>query len=449
MRSVVFLAVSMALLVACGPGRPSGTCGLGTTETAGVCVATGVCGTGTHEQAGVCVADNSCGAGTTLVGTQCVGVGSVLCGAGTVFDGTQCVSTTLTCGAGTVKQGNQCVPSGSAVSCGSGTVLQGGQCVPSGAAITCGPGTVQQGSQCIASGATVTCGAGTTLQGNQCVAFSGLTCGAGTTQSGGQCVAVSSGSGNYVLRAPLTVVPADGYSKVPVFALGTMPGGGASTEAVVVTVSPSYAGTVSPATFNLGALGTTLYFTPCSATSPACSGTFTIDLALASAPSVVVASTGTLSLVPPQGVGSAAVCLLGGNTVFFDGDSGDYIFPSTATITQGTWSASGGARYVSIHVTPSDSQQGLWWDLDFSTQQLGQDMTTTVYTQAERAPFAAPGHPGIDIGGDGRGCNTISGSFQVHSITWQGATLRDFTASFEQHCEGGAAALRGCVHFAQ
>jgi len=200
----------------------------------------------------------------------------------------------------------------------------------------------------------------------------------------------------------------------------------------------------------LGALGTTSYFTPCNSNSSGCSGTFTIDLALASNPSVAVASTGTLHLAQPTGVGSAAACLGGGNVIFYSGDPGDWVFSGTTTITQGTWGASGSARNLTVHVDPSNgTTQGLWWNLNFSTRQVGQDMGVDVYTQAERAPFASPGHPGIDISGDGRGCNTITGAFQVESIRWQGSALKDFTASFEQHCEGGTPALRGCVHFEQ
>jgi hypothetical protein len=68
---------------------------------------------------------------------------------------------------------------------------------------------------------------------------------------------------------------------------------------------------------------------------------------------------------------------------------------------------------------------------------------------AERSAFASPGHPGIDISGDGRGCNTITGRFEIRELTWSGGVLNAFTATFEQHCEGGSATLRGCVHYAR
>jgi hypothetical protein len=449
---LVFFA---ALSAACGSGshlQGTVSCGAGTTEIDGVCTAMGdVCGTGTHDVGGTCVADRTCGMGTTLVGTECVGLGTTTCGSGTTLQGTMCVATIIGCGTGTMLQGNVCVPSGSSgLTCGAGTMQQGTQCVPTGAAITCGAGTVLQGTTCVASGVTVTCGAGTTLQGNQCIATSPVTCGPGTQLTNNQCVVIAGGDGgSYEVRVPVTQVPADGYSKIPVFSIGTLANGLPSMEPVVLVVNPSYAGTVSPASFNLALLGNSSYFTPCSSSSPACSGTFEITLARAAAPSVPVATSGTLTLVPPTGVGSSAPCVGTSSVIFYSGDSGDYIFPGTETITQGTWSASGGTSYLTIHVDPMDSTQGLWWDLDFSTQQLGQPIAVNVYQNAERAPFASPGHPGIDIGGDGRGCNTITGAFQVEAISWNGTTLTEFMASFEQHCEGGTPALRGCVHYVQ
>jgi hypothetical protein len=81
--------------------------------------------------------------------------------------------------------------------------------------------------------------------------------------------------------------------------------------------------------------------------------------------------------------------------------------------------------------------------------QLNKPLDAQVYSDAQRDPFEMPGHPGLSITGDGRGCNTLTGSFQIEDLTMTGATVTSFTATFEQHCEGGGAALRGCVHFQQ
>jgi hypothetical protein len=83
----------------------------------------------------------------------------------------------------------------------------------------------------------------------------------------------------------------------------------------------------------------------------------------------------------------------------------------------------------------------------FSTAQVGA-MRPQVYDGAERAALESPGHPGLDIAGNGRGCTTLEGRFQVVTVDVVNALVRDFTATFEQSCEGHPL-LRGCVHYEQ
>ena len=72
-----------------------------------------------------------------------------------------------------------------------------------------------------------------------------------------------------------------------------------------------------------------------------------------------------------------------------------------------------------------------------------------VYEMAQRWPFNQPGHPGLSISGDGRGCNTLTGRFQVHRLELQAGTtmVQRALVSFEQHCEGGSNMLSGCIRF--
>ena len=66
------------------------------------------------------------------------------------------------------------------------------------------------------------------------------------------------------------------------------------------------------------------------------------------------------------------------------------------------------------------------------------------FTNAERAPFVTGRAPGIDINGDGRGCNTLGGRFEITTLTWASAgTVAVMDVLFEQHCEGMRPALRG------
>jgi hypothetical protein len=310
--------------------------------------------------------------------------------------------------------------------------------------MSCGPGTSADGGECLPNPEDGGPDAGSVDGGE-------ISCGPGTHLAGEVCLPDAMGSVRYEVRVAVAQLGADGFSQIPVFVIGTNADGTPATDTVVLTTSVPGEGTIAPQTFAVSAVGTTAYFTPCSsAADPACLGTFTINLALASAPSTVIAHSIPITLIAPSGVGSTAPCLIGGNVVFFDGDNGDYIHPGAATITQGMWSITSNMMPpsdITVHVRPTQSTQGLWWDLEFGSAQLNQPLAAQVYENAERAAFASPGHPGIDIGGDGRGCNMISGKFQIETLTATGATVSSFTATFEQRREGGSAALRGCVHF--
>src|SRR5919204_859392 len=127
-------------------------------------------------------------------------------------------------------------------------------------------------------------------------------------------------------------------------------------------------------------------------------------------------------------------------------DSGDYIgggqdrlfTPGDTAI-----SVSGSTGYLTVHLSGGSS--GTWFDMDFAAPP-GQALAPGVYDRAQRAPFREAGRPGIDISGDGRGCNTISGRFEVRDFAVSAdGVLQRLWIVYEQHCEGGPAALFGEV----
>jgi hypothetical protein len=91
--------------------------------------------------------------------------------------------------------------------------------------------------------------------------------------------------------------------------------------------------------------------------------------------------------------------------------------------------------------------------LFFGTDQLGIPIQPGFYPMAERADFASPGHPGLDVSFQNRGSNMVFGSFTITDVTF----FRDasnvlevgtFSASFEQHSERpDAPALRGTFDY--
>jgi len=301
------------------------------------------------------------------------------------------------------------------------------------------------GCTSVSKNGDVSCGDGTKNVSGVCEPS--VTCGAGTHVDNGTCVPdVTPAGGGYQIRLQTNQIGADGLSKLPLLVIGTNADGTPSTAQVVLNTDRAGAGTFTTPAPTLGPLGASTYFVPCNATTPGCVGPAKLTLALASAPSTIVASV-DISLVQPMGVYTAAPCMTGGNVMFFDGN--DYIYSGTLTVTQGTWSGSTSSQHLTLGVTPSGQNQGAWWTLDFDSSQLMVPLDVGVYEGAERYPFESPGHPGIDVSGDGRGCNTISGRFEVHDIASDASGLVSATVSFEQHCESGTSVLDGCIHYAR
>ena len=92
------------------------------------------------------------------------------------------------------------------------------------------------------------------------------------------------------------------------------------------------------------------------------------------------------------------------------------------------------------------------FSLSFAANHLGRNLAVGTYADAERAAFAAPGHPGLDVFGDGIGSNTLSGSFAIQAlqIDYNGPApvLVQFSATFEQHSDSPTApALTGEIHY--
>lgn len=70
------------------------------------------------------------------------------------------------------------------------------------------------------------------------------------------------------------------------------------------------------------------------------------------------------------------------------------------------------------------------------------------YAGATRAGVQNNARPGLDAGGSGRGCNTLTGQFDVLEAVYDDkGKLKRFAANYEQHCEGWDAALLGAIRY--
>ncbi len=140
------------------------------------------------------------------------------------------------------------------------------------------------------------------------------------------------------------------------------------------------------------------------------------------------------------------------DTLSFTSDPGDYIGQGQSdSYTAGT---SGGVtttftrqRYghgIAVYVQGTDGvASSSWWGLIVDVP-VGQQWQAGEWPATR---FRSTTTAGVDFFGNGRGCNQVTGT-----LTVQGVQLRDdgsvaaLHASFEQHCEGAAPALRGEVH---
>jgi hypothetical protein len=147
-----------------------------------------------------------------------------------------------------------------------------------------------------------------------------------------------------------------------------------------------------------------------------------------------------VGLAIPSGPASAAPV-----TAFtLDSQPGDYIGQGqslvytapTATISANANGSSG--VYMSV------SQDSHWWNASVSPP-TGQSLTPGTYSTTR---FPSSTAAGLDVSGDGRGCNTSVGSVTILEVSFDGdGNPLTFAASYEQHCESDTEALFGELRY--
>ena len=148
--------------------------------------------------------------------------------------------------------------------------------------------------------------------------------------------------------------------------------------------------------------------------------------------------------------GQAAVCEITNDdvpptTVRLVSDAGDYIGQGrTYEYDQAnaliTVTASGGHFRIDVR---GDER----WTGDFQVPNTLSRLEPGSYTGLARYPFHDPAVGGLDWFGEGRGCNTVTGSFIVDRVTYVGNTLTVIALRFEHHCGVATPALRGEIHW--
>lgn len=137
-------------------------------------------------------------------------------------------------------------------------------------------------------------------------------------------------------------------------------------------------------------------------------------------------------------------------SIVLNSEPGDYIGGGQTLVFvegDGSFTAISHPNGSGVSVSFNTPTYSHWWYLDFAAPDL-QPLAVGSYNGAVRYPFQGAGVPGLSVSGDGRGCNQLTGFFDVHELVLgAGNEVLSFRATFEQHCEGSAPALRGEVRY--
>ncbi|HWE65438.1 MAG TPA: choice-of-anchor D domain-containing protein [Acidimicrobiales bacterium] len=156
------------------------------------------------------------------------------------------------------------------------------------------------------------------------------------------------------------------------------------------------------------------------------------------------------------GLAALGVALLGLVTLAVPTASAATTTAATFVSEPGDYVGQGGT-FAFTSVTVASQGNG---EIDFNVNNAGDQFTVTIaaptgqilkpgaYNDIQRTPFRAAGFPGLDVYGDGRGCNQDVGSFTVYDATYDTkGNVVSFAVQFFQHCEGFYSALMGNLSY--
>ena len=172
--------------------------------------------------------------------------------------------------------------------------------------------------------------------------------------------------------------------------------------------------------------------------------------AVASVASLMVAVGVLVPMTSPAGAALASPT----TAAFFDSEAGSFggggtpiTFSSVTDDDTYTSPSSYGAGYVAFNLLNGklgNASVNFW--ISFSSPTGTGPLLPGDYEGAQSGHSAT--NPGLDVSGNGLGCNTETGRFIVDDATYtSGGAVQTFSARFEFHCEGNDPALFGAVSY--
>lgn len=129
---------------------------------------------------------------------------------------------------------------------------------------------------------------------------------------------------------------------------------------------------------------------------------------------------------------------------FVDSDAGDWVGQGlTYWYDEGDTQIRIDPLTSALHVRIDGAES---WEAEFALPS-GEQWQPGTYAGAGRYPFQSPAQPGLDFSGEGRGCNELSGWFEIVEIEVVGSSVTRLAVDFIQHCEHGEPALFGAIRY--
>jgi hypothetical protein len=131
-----------------------------------------------------------------------------------------------------------------------------------------------------------------------------------------------------------------------------------------------------------------------------------------------------------------------------DSEAGDFIGGGevrTFTPAQATFSITRSGRTIQARVRTPDVDN--WWQLEFVAPEPDLQLAVGTYAPVFRTPFNEH-FAGLDVSVTGRGCNTLTGRFQILELEF-GAdqSVQKLAVDLEQHCGDAAPALFAALRY--
>jgi hypothetical protein len=160
----------------------------------------------------------------------------------------------------------------------------------------------------------------------------------------------------------------------------------------------------------------------------------------------VAAGTAVVSAASGRVERSVTLTVRAPNLITLTSESGDFIGGGVSyAYTSANAVISLSANLTTLRVSVGGRQR---WNGTFQVPAGGQ-LTTGTFANALRHPFQGTA-AGLDWSGEGRGCNTLTGSFTIDTLRWSngpGSTVQAVDLRFEQRCEGAPPTLRGTIRW--